>query len=274
MQNDWNDWKYFVYRNAWRFARPPHEEQKLSEEACENLLSMGGWLVRNTYDFDCEQETSFWYVIKDRFDDLDALSGNTRRKVKRSLEHLEFKQIGIDLLRTQGYGILKATFDDHTVSDRFLTTKNYQEYLDSCEKETYDYWGIFDKESGQLVGFCTVWLWPDACEIGKIAVLPTYKRQSPAYPYYGLFYSLCQHYLQAKHNRYITDGSRSITEHSHIHDFLIEHFHFRRAYCKLDVHYKWWMKIAVKLLYPLRKTIPLPRIKAILNMEAMQRGEK
>ena len=274
MKNEWNDWKYVLYRNAWRFAGPPHEETKLDQESVSNLLRLGGFLVRNTYDFDCLTETHFWYVIKDDFADLDNLSGNTRRKVKRSTEHLEFKQIGIELLRTKGFNILKATYDDHAVNDRRLTTKNYQEYLDSCEKETYDYWGIFDKESGQLVGFCTVWLWPDACEIGKIAVLPTYKRQSSAYPYYGLFYSLCQHYLQARHYRYITDGSRTITEHSQIQDFLIEHFHFRKAYCRLNVHYKEWMKIAVKTMYPFRKTISLPRIKAILNMEAMQRGEK
>ena len=109
---------------------------------------------------------------------------------------------------------------------------------------------------------------------GKIAVMPTYKRHSSAYPYYGLFFSLCQHYLQRVGYRYITDGSRTITEHSQIHDFLIQNFHFRRAYCQLEVHYCWWMKIAVKMLYPFRKIISLPRIKAILNMEAMQRGEK
>ena len=274
MKNVLDNWKYHLYRNAWRFNGPPHEEQRIDNASCHNLLDMGGLLVRNTYDFDCEEKTSFWYVIKDRFDDLDALSANTRRKVKRSLEHLEFKQIGIDLLREQGYAILKATFDDHAVSDRCLTTKNYHEYLVSCEKHAYHYWGVFDMESGQLVGFCTVWLWPDACEIGKIAVLPTYKRHSSAYPYYGLFYSLCQHYLQTRQYRYITDGSRTITEHSQIHDFLIKNFHFRRAHCHLAVHYKWWMKIAVNTLYPFRKTISLPRIKAILNMEAMQRGEK
>ena len=104
--------------------------------------------------------------------------------------------------------------------------------------------------------------------------MPAYKRQSSAYPYYGLFYSLCQHYLQRVGYHYITDGSRSITEHSHIHDFLIQNFKFRKAYCQLAVHYKWWVKIAVKMLYPFKKIITFPRVKAILNMEAMQRGEK
>ena len=83
-----------------------------------------------------------------------------------------------------------------------------------------------------------------------------------------------QYYLQEKGFRYVTDGSRTITEHSQIQDFLIQNFNFRKAYCQLEVHYCWWMKIAVKILYPFRKIIPLPRVKAILNMEAMQRGEK
>ena len=74
MKNEWNEWKYYVYRGAWRFAGPPHEEQKLDKEAYSNLLSMGGLLVRNTYDFDCQKETFFWYIIKDKFNGLDEFS--------------------------------------------------------------------------------------------------------------------------------------------------------------------------------------------------------
>ena len=83
-----------------------------------------------------------------------------------------------------------------------------------------------------------------------------------------------EYYLGEKKYRYVADGARSITEHSHIQDFLIQNFNFRKAYCQLEVHYCWWMKLAVKMLYPFRKIIPLQRVKAILNMEAMQRGEK
>jgi hypothetical protein len=83
-----------------------------------------------------------------------------------------------------------------------------------------------------------------------------------------------QYYLQEKGCLYVTDGTRSVSEHSNIQPFMEEKFNFRKAYCQLAVHYCWWLKIAVKILYPFRKIITLPRIKAILNMEAMQRGEK
>ena len=84
MKNEWNDWKYSVYRNAWRFTGPPHEEQKLDKEDYSNLLSMGGLLVRNTYDFDCKEETCFWYVIKDQFESIETLPSRMRNKKQPS----------------------------------------------------------------------------------------------------------------------------------------------------------------------------------------------
>ena len=265
---------YYPYRHVWRFNGAPHEESVLSKQQRKDLLKQGGLMIRNTYSFDCQKKTSFWYVIKDHFGGMDELSSNTRRKVKRSLERLAFRKVDSKLLSISGYAILKATFDDHAITDRIMNAKTFKNYLLSCEQKNYEYWGVFDKTSDVFIGFSTIWLWADACEIGKIAILPTYKRQSNAYPYYGLFYSLCHHYLQENGLNYISDGSRSVTEHSNVHQFLEDKFNFRKAFCQLEVHYCWWMKIAVKMLYPFRKIIPLPRVKAILNMEAMQRGEK
>ncbi|CDA57052.1 unknown [Prevotella sp. CAG:604] len=42
-------------------------------------------MVRNTYDFDCDKETLFWYVIKDKFGGMEELSSKKRNQVKKSL---------------------------------------------------------------------------------------------------------------------------------------------------------------------------------------------
>ena len=263
---------YYLYRKAWRFKGAPHEETKLDKKDWQALLKRGGLLVRNTYNFDQEQENSFWYIIKNTFIGLEEYSSNERNKIRRAIKELDFKKINIDVLKTEGWNILKATYDDYAVSDRSIDETVFLDYLSSCEHQDFDYWGVFDHD--KLVGFCTVWLWlPDSCEYGLIGIMPEYKHNN-TYPYYGLFYKMNEYYLGEKKYRYVADGARSITEHSHIQDFLIQNFNFRKAYCQLEVHYCWWMKIAVKMLYPFRKIIPLPRIKAILNMEAMQRGEK
>ena len=265
---------YFKYRNAWRFNGAPHKETLLDKKEWKSILKQGGILVRNTYDFDCQQETSFWNLIKDSFGGLEELSGNTRKKVRRSLEHFEFKTVDASLVKEHGFSILSATYADYAVSDRPMTLNTFHEYMKMFESFQYEYWGVFDRSDGNFVGFCANHVWKDACEYGVVGILPKYKRQCTAYPYYGLYYSMNQYYLQEKGLRYVTDGTRSITEHSNIQLFLEEKFHFRKSYCKLAIYYKWWMKIAVNVLYPFRKIITLPRVKAILNMEAMQRGEK
>lgn len=260
---------FYRYRNAWRYDGAPHEEPRLKEKEWKALLREGGLLVRNTYGFDCQQETSFWNLIKDRFGGLEELSGNTRKKVRRSLEKLNIRKIDVDIIEQYGYPILKATYDDYAITDRISNQKTFAEYLKRCKEKRYDFWGIYDREKQQLIGFCANRVWDEACEYGLVGIMPEYKRQCTAYPYYGLFYTMNRHYLQERGFSYVTDGTRSITEHSHIQDFLIEKFQFRKSYCHLAVYYKWWVKLAVKTLYPFRKILPFPRVKAILNMESM-----
>ena len=268
-----SDWNYYLYRNAWRFYGPPHEEQKLEKEAYNNLLQMGGLLVRNTYDFDCKEETSFWYVVKDRFDGIEELAPRARNKVRHALGAYDYRRIEKALLKEKGYPIMAETYANYAISDRKMNQKVFLDYLDDCQENEFHYWGVFEKESDALVGFSLVRCWENCAEYDMSGMMSKCKHNA-TYPYYGLFHSMNRYYLHDCGFRYVSDGSRSITEHSQIHDYLIQNFHFRKAYCHLSVHYKWWMKIAVNLLYPFRKTISLPRIKAILNMEAMQRGEK
>ena len=83
---------FYLYRKAWRFDGAPHEEPELKKEEWKQLLKRGGLLVRNTFNFDCSEQTNFWNLIKDRFDGLEELSGNTRKKVRRSLEKLVCRQ--------------------------------------------------------------------------------------------------------------------------------------------------------------------------------------
>lgn len=258
---------FHLYRKAWRFSGAPHEEPKLTQEECRALLKQGGLLVRNTFDFDDPKESKFWFVIKDRFKGMDELSSRVRNKVRHAQKTFDYRLVNQALLLEKGYPIIAETYADYAVKDRTMSEEFFKNYLDLYE---FDYWGVFDKESAELVGFSCVRLWNDSCEYDLSGLRPRYKYNG-SYPYYGLYHAMNQHYLQERHFKYVSDGTRSITEHSHIHEFLIQNFNFRKAYCHLAVHYNWWMKIAVKILYPFRGIITIPQVKAILNMESMQR---
>lgn len=262
---------YYLYRNAWRFEDVPHKETKLEEKQWRELLKNGGLFVRNTYGFDQKEKSCFWYLIKDDFTPLEELPSKKKLKIKKALNLFDFQLVDKKTLYDNDFvGHYKKSLELHH-------EKNKQDFIDDffyyLAQENCEYWAIFTKETHDFAGFAINYVSDNACDYKITCILPKYHANS-FYTYYGLFYAMNGHYLGKKHFRYVTDGSRTITEHSGIQDYLIQNFNFRKAYCQLEIHYQWWMKIAVKLLYPFRNIITLPRIKAVLNMEAMQRGAK
>lgn len=264
---------YELYRNAWRYDAAPHEEQQIDKQQCKALLKRGGLLVRNTFAFDQPDESHFWYVIKDRFGGFNELNTRDRNKVRHALNRFDYRLISHELLLHKGYKIIRETYDDYCVNDRKMNKHVFAQYIAQRSGYGFEHWGIFLKDTETLVGYGIIHCWNDCGELGATGILTEYKHDA-SYPYYGLYHLWNQHYLSKRQFRYLSDGARSISEHSHIHDFLEQHFGFRKAYCQLEIHYKWWVKWAVKILYPHRNSIKNPRIKAILNMESMRKGEK
>ena len=261
---------FYLYRKAWRYNGASHKEPHLTKTECKALLKQGGLMVRNTYDFDIQKETHFWYIIKDSFDGFNGLKPRVRNKIRHANRYFDYKLISYEQFEKHVFPILEDTFAHYKVHDRTMNRVVFLDYLKQCQERHFDYWSIFLKNSEEMVGFCTVNNWEDCCEYGYSGIFFDYKNNG-YYPYYGLYYHLNQYYLEKQGFRYVSDSARSITNHSEIQNFLIQNFNFRKAYCKLEIHYQWWMKIAVTLLYPLRKIIPIPQIKAILNMESMTR---
>lgn len=259
---------FIIYRHAWRYSLAPDKEPQLSNSQCADLLKQGGWMVRNTFDFDCKEETDFWYLIKDSFSGMDEHSQNERKKLRHALRSFEFKLIDKEIVRQKGYPIIKATYVDYNVNDRDMNENIFDKYLDDCEGN-HDFWGAFDVETQDMVGFCEVRVWNDACEYGLMGFDPKYKHNA-SYPYYGFFFKMNEYYLGEKGFKYVSDGSRSITEHSNIQPFLEQNFKFRKAYCKLKIHYKWWFGAIVRVLYPFRGLIWSRNVKAVLRMHGMQ----
>jgi hypothetical protein len=258
---------YYLYKGFWRFADAPDREVLLEAQSARDLLAQGGWFVRNIHDYDCKDHTNFWYIVKDHFGGFDELSSNTRRKVRKALRCIEYKIVDKDYLKQHGYSLYQETLKSYFSDGSALSEAAF---VDTIDKPYVECWGCFDKNNQAFVGFSVNFCWDEACGYDLLAILPEY-RHNATYIYYGLIYSMNEYYLNQKRLRYVTDGSRSITEHSGVQQWLIHFFAFRKAYCKLEVHYRWWMKIAVKILYPFRKIITIPQVKAVLNMESMTR---
>lgn len=263
---------YKLYRGSWIFSGAPDTAVKLTKAEFKRLLFNGGLMVRNHYDFDCSQNASFWFIMKDAFGGMDELTSKTRNCVRRANKTLSIKLIEKeDLLKNGGYDVELKAFEKYKIKSANPPTKEeFDKRINDCG-EDYDYWGIFDVSKGKLAGFSINHIHDNICDYETFKALPEYL--SWYYPFYGLIYEMNRYYLVEKKLRYVLDGARSITVHSNIQPFLVEKFKFRKAYCKLQIEYVWWLRILVCILYPFRTIIPIIKVKAILNMEANRRGK-
>lgn len=259
---------YRLYKQAWVFNSDPHKESKLGMDDVSNLFSKGGLIVRNVYDFDARVETSFWYVIKDHFGGYEELSSNMRNQVRRCFKTMAVKQISSDYLLANGYSVYVHAFESYKVKSHIPSKWEFESRIKNAQEN--EFWGVFDLGTNKLVAFSMNFVTDESCEYRTMKAIPEYQKK---YAYYGLIFEMNKYYLEEKKLKYVNDGSRSITNHSNIQPFLIEKFNFRKAYCKLHIYYKWWIKLIIKIFYPLRPVILIRKLRYLLDMEAMARNQ-
>lgn len=259
--------KYRYYKGAWIIAKDPHLESKLSDADVVALMKQGGLMVRNVYDFDCKEESSFWYVIKDSFGGMEELSSKMRNQVKKCFKTMRVEKISAEYLLLNGYEVFVKAADNYRVKATPPSKDEFEKRIKNADEN--EYWGVIDNETDMLVAFSMNAVSDVSCEYRTMKAIPKYQK---LYAYYGLIYEMNRYYLEERGLKYVNDGARSITNHSNIQPFLIEKFNFRKAYCHFDIHYKGWLGFSIKILYPFRKFISVHKVKALLEMEALNRG--
>lgn len=262
------DLNYTIYKNTWIYSGPIDKEICLSSDHIRYLLSKGGLLVRNLYDFDTASSV-FWYVIKDSDSD-DYCGHNTQKRIQKSLSLLSFERIEKNRFPfREAYFVMNANYQFYKTKQSIPSYSAFEERFKQMD-DSYDLWIARENGSGELVAWSIRRRCDNYCEYQTIKANPKYF--STAFPFYGMYYVCNEYYLKTLHLKFVCDGARSVTNHSNVQNFLEEKFNFRKAYCQLNVVYQWWLKPIVNVLFPFRKIIPNNKIKALLNLEAMKRG--
>ena len=138
--------------------------------------------------------------------------------------------------------------------------------------DKHEIWGCVDRETGKLEAYSICRIEGDVCYFESSKANPEFLTKY--YPFYGMYDARNRYYIREKCFRYCVSSARSVSEHSNIQNFLIEKLHFRKAFCRMDMHYVWWMSALIKILYPFRNLITISKVKSLLNMDAMARGDK
>ena len=270
-------WKY--YNHAMVPTCAPHENPDLSAINDRDFWKPGGGRIplfaRWTEDFDCDNETEFWYTILDHHFDINSIKSKHRYYIKQGMKNFDvvkFDYYGFERYKKRLLGIINAVrINDYhikAVSKIAVPTEN-QYYLGAFEKGMHD--------EAHLVGWAFVIEHEEYIEFSSLKVLPEYEKKSINA---AIVYRLISEYNhQLSKSFYITNGTRTINHPTQFNKYLRRMFEFRKAYCKLRIKYRWFVKPVIRTLYPFRKkmydkdkTGIMHQISAVLKMEEIARS--
>ena len=252
---DTDSWK--KYQGALLWNNLPDGKSPTQEEAKQALAQQKGMFARWTSDFDCGHPTEWWYCICDTYTPIHRLTAKQRYRVNKGLRQCEVVNARTDD-RTDEHAIfelVKASFEDYPAAYRpKMQEDDFRNHLQQLtDDENVDIWLVYS-EGNKLVGYCQCTKAQDIVWLTQVKV-PTACLGMEVNA--ALVFTLCAHYLDELHFRYICDGERNIKHMTNYQDFLVRVLNFRYAYCRLHVEYGRMMKIAVSTLYPFRNMIKL-----------------
>ncbi|SNU03299.1 hypothetical protein SAMN06298211_101485 [Prevotellaceae bacterium MN60] len=260
---------FVLYNGIWINKRSIRISNTMDVKDANFLLKRKGLIVRNTYNWDKETPTSFWYVIKDTFGGIEELPSKVRNQVRRALKTYVYKIVTYDEMLNEGYDLFNKS--RRRFGGNIRITKEQWKYR-LLRDSNSEFWIGYDIETGKPASFAINTLFEDYCDYSTMGIDPDFPNNT--YPMYGLIYEMNRVYLEERKAHFVCDGVRSITGHSNIQSVLEDKFKFRKAYCELQIFYKPLIGVAVKILFPFRKLIKNKKIEAVLRQEAWARGKK
>lgn len=248
------NWKY--YNNAMIPTCAPHEEPDTTPvyngEIWKNICGRKRpLLARWTTDFDCQEETNWWYVIKDTPFDLSALKAKRRYEITKGCKNFEIRRITnpIDYAE-ELYHVQIEAFRAYPEKYRPTVNKEVFFYTVSNWTELIRVYGAFYRETGQLCGYALLTCSDRHMNFSVQKTRPDSEKYGVnAALVYGILMD-CQ--IELENGLYICDGARSVLHETAFQDYLEKYFGFRKAYCKLHIEYNPKVKWFVPFLYRFR----------------------
>lgn len=263
---------YSEYKKCLIWDGETRLERELTAEQRKYLLkSSSAWMIRNIYDWDYGRPTNFWELINDTPRKIEELPSKTRNQIRRCFRDCEIRRLeNSELVESDGYTVFAEAFKRYKdVSVNIARREDWERSI--LENDTSEFWGVFTREDCRLIAFAINTVKGKSVGYNTLKAIPSMMNKH--YPYFGLLFEMNRHYLEELRFNYVSDGFRSVTEHSNIQPFLEKNFLFRKAYCRMNLQYAPWLGLIVKLLYPFRNLIPILKIRHILNFEEIARGK-
>ena len=176
--------EWYDYHGAFLPKVSPHKNMILSEEDSRVLLKKSGALfLRYTDEWDRNEESEFWYIVKDDFKGMDEFSSNTRNQIRKGQKYCTVKKVTCREVATKGYESYRNAFDNYNTYLQPMSKKIF--YDNTMKANNYDFFAVYKKEGGEMIAYSSNIIDADVCSYTTIKIHPKYLK---LYPSYILFY--------------------------------------------------------------------------------------
>lgn len=241
------------------------------------VLENGGGtalLARWTTDWDCGYETNWWYVIKDTPFDISTLKAKRRYEINKGKKNFSVKRINPIDFQDELLEVTKLAYSSWPEKYRPSVDDNKFKQDLNAWKDNIVYGG-FDNKNGRLCAYSYLTEYPGHMEFSVLRACPESEKKGINA---AMVAAIVEDYNdRLGNNFYINDGARSIRHETAFQDYLEKYFEFRKAYCKLNIYYRFPVGLIVKVLYPFREKISADGklgslISGVLKMEELTRN--
>lgn len=229
-------------------------------------------MARWTSDFDCGCETGWWYEILDEPFDIGALKSKRRYVVKKGMSNFDVRVVDSKEYAAQIADVAVAavaTYEGAAGKD------DVDAWRRRAENWTGTVFGAFPKSGGPMAAWALVNDYGGYADFTSMKADPAQERLEVNA---SLVKGVVDHYAARLGNDfYICDGERSVLHQTAFQDYLEKYFGFRKAYCRLNLKFRFPVSVAVACLRPFRKRIrregsALQRqVWGVLQMDAIAR---
>lgn len=273
-------WKYV--NGAMMPTCLPLSEADTSVFNDKNLWKKGSWkrALFARYSTSFGDSPGYWYwVVKDSPLDVNSLKGKLRYEIKRSMKEFYVEVIDVFKYAKELYEITVDAYSSYPKTYSSIPTE--KQFLSALPTWKTPCFGAFYRETGRLCGYINIVERENIVYYSGQAVLKEFER---LYVNTALVYGMLYYYEDRLANKQvlIVDGEKNILHKTNHQEFLVKKLGFKKIPCDLKIVYRPTVKLAVCLLYPLRKLLLkiddssslVHKINGVLEMERIIRLQK
>ena len=233
-------------------------------------------LARWTSDFDCKEDTGFWYTICDSQFDIKALKAKRRNVITNGLKYFDVKTVDPRNHVDELFHVHCKAFESYGKKPRPYET--FKSEVEAGAEVDRWYVGIF-KETGRIEAYARVYFCSECVCLNVLKANPEYEHyQSNAAIVYSIVTDSAGNIASGG---YINDGMRNVSHVTNFQSYLIKYFGFRKAFCRLNIRYNPKIGWIVRLVYPFRKLLMkfgsnkiIHMVNGVLLMEELARNSQ